>query len=123
VTILFIFLLHIYLYLDHKVKKLVQNPEIKKKILFQSYVIKLKWLSIFNMEFMYDLLCLLIAIYELTSNDNNEAARWMELIYLLKIYKIKVFHDRFLSYIIGILPLSKGHPFISSITSSTGSSS
>jgi hypothetical protein len=123
VTILFIFLLHIYLYLDHKVKKLVQNPEIKKKILFQSYVIKLKWLSIFNMEFMYDLLRLLIAIYELTSNDNNEAARWMELIYLLKIYKIKVFHDRFLSYIIGTLPLSKGHLFISSIMSSTGSSS
>lgn len=34
-------------------------------ILFQSYVIKLKWLSIINAEFAYDMLCLIIAIYEL----------------------------------------------------------
>lgn len=100
VVILLIFILHIYLYLDHSVRKLVQNPEIKKKILFRSYVIKLKWLGIFNLEFMYDLVCLFIAIYELVT-ENNQVSRLLELVYLFKIYKIKVFHDRFLSYIIG----------------------
>ena len=46
--IVIIFFLHIYLYLDHKVKKLVENPEIKKKVLFRSYVVKLKWLNLIN---------------------------------------------------------------------------
>jgi hypothetical protein len=46
--IVIIFFLHIYLYLDHKVKKLVENPEIKKKVLFRSYVVKLKWLNLVN---------------------------------------------------------------------------
>jgi hypothetical protein len=51
------------LYLDHKVRKLVLNPEIKKRILFRSYVVKLKWLNIINAEFIYDVLCLGIAIF------------------------------------------------------------
>jgi hypothetical protein len=70
-------------------------------VLFQSYVIKLKWLSIFKTEFIYDIICLLIAIYEIIEQDSTPVSRLLELAYLLKIYKIKVFHDRFLSYIIG----------------------
>lgn len=63
VSILIVFTLHVYLYLDHRVKKLVMNPEISKRVLFKRYVVKLKWLSILNTELIYDLVCLGIAIF------------------------------------------------------------
>lgn len=101
IIIVLIFLLHVYLYLDHKVKKLVQNPEIKKKLLFQNRVIRLKWLSLITPELIYDLLCLVVALFELIKGEDSNFSRALELVYLAKVYKIKMFHDRFLGYIIG----------------------
>ena len=42
-----------------------------------------------------------IAIWEATNADRSLAAILLELVYLLKIYKIKKFNDRIQSYIIG----------------------
>ncbi len=61
---LVIFASHIYLYLNYKLGKLVRNPEIQKKLLFQNKVVKMKWLNLVTIELVYDVLCLCIAIYE-----------------------------------------------------------
>ena len=64
VVALVVFIMHIYLYLNYKVGKLVRNPEIQKKWLLQNKVIKLRWLNLVTIELIYDLICLGIAIYE-----------------------------------------------------------
>lgn len=58
-----IFTAHIYLYLNYKLGKLVRNPEIRKKMLFQNKVVRIKWLNLITVELLYDLLCLGIAIF------------------------------------------------------------
>lgn len=93
--------MHVYLYLNYKAGKLVRNPEIQKKWLLQNRVIKLRWLNLLTAELLYDLLCLGISIYELTSSDRTLVPILLELLYLFKIYKIKKFNDRIQSYIIG----------------------
>lgn len=91
---LVIFSMHIYLYLNYKAGKLVRNPEIQKKWLLQNKVIKLRWLNLITIELIYDVLCLGIAIYELIMPFRPGVALFLELVYLLKIYKIKKFNDR-----------------------------
>lgn len=100
-AVMVIFTAHIYLYLNYKLGKLVRNPEIQRKLLFQNKVIKLKWASLITPELVYDLLCLFISIYEVIQIENTIVARVLEIFYLAKIYKIKIFHDRFQNFIIG----------------------
>jgi len=58
-----VFTLHVYLYLNYKVGKLVRNPEIQKKWLLQNRVIQLRWLNLLTAELVYDVVCLAVAIY------------------------------------------------------------
>jgi hypothetical protein len=61
--VIVIFTSHIYLYLNYKLGKLVRNPEIQKKLLFQNKIVRIKWLNLITVELIYDLLCLGIAIF------------------------------------------------------------
>lgn len=61
----------------------------------------MRWLNIVTPEFIYDVVCLGIAIYELSTESRSLVNLLLELVYLLKIYKIKIFNDRIQSYIIG----------------------
>ena len=62
-VVLFMFTAHIYLYLNYKLGKLVRNPEIQKKLLFQNKVVKMKWLNLVTAELVYDIFCFCIALY------------------------------------------------------------
>jgi uncharacterized membrane protein len=66
IVALVVFIMHIYLYLNYKVGKLVRNPEIRKKWLLKKKVVKIRWLNLITIELVYDLICLGIAIYEVT---------------------------------------------------------
>ena len=58
-----IFTAHIYLYLNYETGKLVRNPEIQKKLLFQNKIVRIKWLSLISAELVYDVICLGVAVF------------------------------------------------------------
>lgn len=99
--VMVMFLAHVYLYLSFKVGRMFRNPDIETKLLIQNRVFKLRWFSLITPEFLYDLLCLLIAVYEVTEVRDTLLDRLLEIVYLPKIYKIKIFHDRVRNYIVG----------------------
>lgn len=70
-----IFSVHVYLYLNYKLGKLVRNPEIQKKLLFQNKVVKMKWFNLITLELIYDLLCLIISIFVLILDSTSLVAR------------------------------------------------
>lgn len=75
IVVVVIFTAHIYLYLNYELGKLVRNPEIQKKLLFQNKVVRMKWLNLLSIELFYDIVCLGVAIFEVVKDENNLLVR------------------------------------------------
>lgn len=102
IVVFTIFLIHILLYFDYKIKDILEHPHKKNRITTKSKVYKEKWFRLLTLELLYDCLCFTLSIVILANQDNTyETIRIVELFYLLKLYKLTVYHDKVLSLVVG----------------------
>lgn len=87
--VLILFIIHILLYFDEKFHEIMKNP----------YAII--WKKIITVEFIYDLMTVILAIYAVAAVKKSLGERVVEVIFLFKIYKLVKFDQKAMYFVIG----------------------